>query len=172
VHLNVLMDALFVEKQGLNMKKVKRFQEGGFTKEQEEWLGGADRTDPYILARMRRAVPDAPKSEPKVEPKVEPTIKTETKQGQNRMIDDATRLKAVREKAPRYIVKGRSPKSINSDRLVRRDILNQFPDSKSGEVGTTTEYDDAGYKKGGKVKSASTRGDGCAKRGKTKGKMV
>ena len=27
-------------------------------------------------------------------------------------------------------------------------------------------------KKGGKVKSASTRGDGCAKRGKTKGKMV
>ena len=34
------------------------------------------------------------------------------------------------------------------------------------------EYTDAGYKKGGKVKSASTRGDGCAKRGKTKGKMV
>ena len=44
------------------MKKVKRFQEGGFTKEQEEWLGGADRTDPYILARMRKAVPDAPKA--------------------------------------------------------------------------------------------------------------
>jgi hypothetical protein len=41
-------------------KKVKRFQEGGFSKEQEEWLGGADRTDPYILARMRKAVPDKP----------------------------------------------------------------------------------------------------------------
>jgi hypothetical protein len=39
-------------------KKAKRFQEGGFTKEQEDWLGGADRTDPYILARMRKAVPD------------------------------------------------------------------------------------------------------------------
>jgi hypothetical protein len=146
------------------MKKVKRFQEGGFTKEQEEWLGGADRTDPYILARMRKKFPDAPKAEPKVEP----TIKTETKQGQNRMIDDATRLKAVRENAPRYIVKGRSPKSINSDRLVRRDILNQFPNSKSGEVGTTTEYDDAGYKKGGKISSASKRADGCAVRGKTR----
>jgi hypothetical protein len=45
------------------MKKVRRFQDGGFTKEQEEWLGGADRTDPYILARMRKAVPDAPKTE-------------------------------------------------------------------------------------------------------------
>jgi hypothetical protein len=49
------------------MKKVKRFQEGGFTKEQEEWLGGADRTDPYILARMRKAVPDAPKAAAKVD---------------------------------------------------------------------------------------------------------
>ena len=38
--------------------KVKRFAEGGFSPEQEKWLGGADRTDPYILARMRRAVPD------------------------------------------------------------------------------------------------------------------
>ena len=39
-------------------KKMRKFQEGGFSAEQEEWLGGADRTDPYILARMRRAVPD------------------------------------------------------------------------------------------------------------------
>lgn len=39
-------------------KKIRKFQEGGFSAEQEEWLGGADRTDPYILARMRRAVPD------------------------------------------------------------------------------------------------------------------
>jgi len=41
-------------------KKIRKFQEGGFSAEQEEWLGGADRTDPYILARMRRAVPDKP----------------------------------------------------------------------------------------------------------------
>jgi len=43
-------------------RKVRKFQEGGFSAAQEEWLGGADRTDPYILARMRRAVPDEPKS--------------------------------------------------------------------------------------------------------------
>jgi hypothetical protein len=47
-----------------NKKKVRRFQEGGFSAEQEEWLGGADRTDPYILARMRSAVPDKPEKSP------------------------------------------------------------------------------------------------------------
>lgn len=41
-------------------RKVKKFAEGGFSAAQEEWLGGADRTDPFILARMRRAVPDTP----------------------------------------------------------------------------------------------------------------
>jgi len=40
-------------------KKAKRYDRGGqtFSAEQEAWLGGADRTDPYILARMERAVP-------------------------------------------------------------------------------------------------------------------
>ena len=33
-------------------------------------------------------------------------------------------------------------------------------------------YDFAGYKKGGKVSSASKRADGCAIRGKTRGKFV
>ena len=47
------------------MKK-RRFAAGGetFSPEQEKWLGGADRTDPYILARMRRAVPDTPNRAP------------------------------------------------------------------------------------------------------------
>ena len=41
-------------------KKVRKFADGGFTADQEKWLGGADRTDPYILARMRSANPDSP----------------------------------------------------------------------------------------------------------------
>jgi len=43
------------------MRKTRKFDIGGstsFSPEQEKWLGKADRTDPYILARMRRAVPD------------------------------------------------------------------------------------------------------------------
>ena len=155
------------------MKKVKRFQEGGFTKEQEEWLGGADRTDPYILARMRKAVPDAPKAEKKAEPKAEAEIKTETKQGKHPKIDAATREKALYENAPRFIAKGYSSRSINPDRLVRKDILNEF-NNKFDAVAYNIdpEYKDAGYKKGGSVSSASKRADGCAVRGKTKGRMV
>jgi hypothetical protein len=33
------------------------------------------------------------------------------------------------------------------------------------------DTDPGGYKKGGSIKSASSRADGCAMRGKTKGKM-
>ena len=33
-------------------------------------------------------------------------------------------------------------------------------------------YQEAGYKKGGKASSASKRADGCAQRGKTRGRMV
>jgi hypothetical protein len=65
-------------------KKVRKFQEGGFSAEQEEWLGGADRTDPYILARMRSAVPDSPK------------VKFESATGQNKNISDDVRERAMR----------------------------------------------------------------------------
>jgi hypothetical protein len=34
------------------------------TPEQLKWLGGADKNDPYILARMRKAVPNAPAAAP------------------------------------------------------------------------------------------------------------
>jgi hypothetical protein len=33
-------------------------------------------------------------------------------------------------------------------------------------------YQEAGYAKGGSVSSASKRADGCAQRGKTKGRMI
>ena len=43
---------------------MRKFAEGGFSAAQEKWLGGADRTDPYILARMRSAHPDEPTTSP------------------------------------------------------------------------------------------------------------
>ena len=70
-------------------KKIKRFQEGGFTKEQEEFLGGADRTDPYILARMRSKFPDAPKEMKEKEV-------FNTTEGQNKNISDETRTRAMK----------------------------------------------------------------------------
>lgn len=72
------------------MKKAKRFQDGGvadenFTAAQLEFLGGADRTDPYILARMRKAAPDAPKS------------KVDTKVDTSELRDETGRMSTIRK---------------------------------------------------------------------------
>jgi hypothetical protein len=40
------------------------------------------------------------------------------------------------------------------------------------DVRDAEAYKYAGYKKGGSVSSASSRADGCAQRGKTKGRMI
>lgn len=42
----------------------------------------------------------------------------------------------------------------------------------TGNEAKFRDFIGAEYKKGGKVSSASKRGDGCAQRGKTKGRMV
>jgi hypothetical protein len=75
-------------------KKMKRFQDGGvadenFTAAQLEFLGGADRTDPYILARMRKAAPDAPKEMQQKE-------SFATAEGQNKNIGDDVRARAMK----------------------------------------------------------------------------
>lgn len=41
--------------------KIAKMADGGLSPDQQAWLGGADATDPFILARMRAAVPN-PKS--------------------------------------------------------------------------------------------------------------
>jgi hypothetical protein len=85
-------------------KKIKRFQEGGFTKEQEDWLGGADRTDPYILARMRKAVPDAPKEMKEKEV-------FNTTEGQNKNISDETRARAMKSVSTDEVVAAKPKKT-------------------------------------------------------------
>jgi hypothetical protein len=222
-------------------KKVKRFQEGGFSAEQEEWLGGADRADPYILARMRKAVPDSPKSKDSFE----------SATGKNKNISDDVRERAMRsvmaddspagktgygeqnelpvkksvtkttvavtkpatampaeEKArmqkliakqglervePEAIIPGprmvanllkSGAKFLGKDKL-REYTMDEFermtPKIGRESLKLTREPAKLGMKKGGSVKkmasggkvsSASKRADGCAMRGKTKGRMV
>jgi hypothetical protein len=93
-------------------KKMKRFQDGGvadenFTAAQLEFLGGADRTDPYILARMRKAAPDAPKET------VTKRESFDTSEGQNKNISDETRARAMKsvstDEAPAAKPKKTSP---------------------------------------------------------------
>jgi hypothetical protein len=206
--------------ESANMKKkVRKFQEGGFSKEQEEWLGGADRTDPYILARMRKAVPDrtttmtevgddspAGKSgygeqnelpqfaevKKTVTRVAAPKQKTETKVAPVRSKEETDRLAALEKKqaltnvSPEdYIpgvgmVKGIIKKGLTS--LMKPKMRTYTPsefEAMTPKLGR--EPLKIGMKKGGSVKkmasggkvsSASKRADGCAIKGKTRGKIV
>jgi uncharacterized protein YnzC (UPF0291/DUF896 family) len=53
-----------------------------------------------------------------------------------------------------------------------RDFASPTSSSRNAPRLTDESLDYAGFKKGGKVSSASKRADGCAVRGKTKGRMI
>jgi hypothetical protein len=226
-------------------KKIKRFQEGGFTEEQEEWLtrGGQspDRTDPYILARMRSAVPDKPQAKESFETKTgknenisedireramrsvraddspagktsygeqnelpEPikksvtkttvaVTKPDTKSTAPAMpADEKARIDKIREKqkldrvepegyipGPRMIANLlKSGANLLGKKKLREYSMDEFEKMtpKLGREPLKLPMKKGGAVKkmasGGKVSSASKRGDGCAIRGKTKGRMM
>lgn len=174
-------------------KKMRKFEEGGLSKAQEEWLGGADRTDPYIMARMRKAVPDEPKAAPKADtgelrdetgatskirrntetgdlysteaPTPKPAPKAEAKSESKAESKPAP--KAEPKAAPKTESKkasGEEPSFFKGTKGYKN--LGALFKSMREKAGITS------YKKGGSVSSASSRADGCAIRGKTKGRMV
>ena len=207
-------------------RKVRKFQEGGFSAAQEEWLGGADRTDPYILARMRKAVPDAPKSStpamdtgelrdetgmvskikrntetgdlysteaptPRVVEKTTTTVKTAPKptavpQEQKDRMAELEKKQALINVSPEdYIpgvgmVKGMIKKGLTG--LMKKRLKTYTPSEyeamtpKLGRESLKLGMKKGGSVKkmasGGKVSSASKRADGCAIKGKTRGRMV
>ena len=210
---------------------MRKFAGGGFSAEQEEWLGGADRTDPYILARMRSAVPDAPAKAPEDSPSgtssygeqnempdSSPVTKTVTKskvsvtkpksswQGNDKipaMPETPEEFKARNEDmikkqglidvdplnfTPIGAVKGLLKSGVK--KLLKKDLKTYTPsemESMTPKLGRKAplmigrEPLKLGMKKGGSVKkmasggkvsSASSRADGCAVKGKTRGRMV
>jgi len=232
-------------------KKMRKFEEGGLSKAQEEYLGGADRTDPYIMARMRRAVPDepkaapampkadageirdetgtvskmrrntetgelystdmsetkivpkatssaAPKAEPKAESKSEaPAAKSGPKVGragqapaglsefQAKVQADAESKQGKTQKSQRTsAAEGKSGQSDSSlgdfQARVQKEaeagqgkgpsLFQRMMNQKSQR--TVAAEKSSGMRAGGKVSSASSRGDGCAMRGKTRGRIV
>ena len=50
--------------------------------------------------------------------------------------------------------------------------LSKLPEAVRNKMGYKRSGGKVSYKSGGKVSSASKRADGCAQRGKTKGRMV
>ena len=197
-------------------KKMRKFEEGGLSKAQEEQLGGADRTDPYIMARMRKAVPDEPKAAPKADtgelrdetgatskirrntetgdlysteaPTPKATPKAESKPA-------AKAESKAESKAGQFLEKEKAPTKKTTVQDFR-ESLKKAPEMPGSYKKESTEKPKAkiepgtfsfgkiaknlrekagitSYKSGGSVKSsASRRADGCAIRGKTKGRMV
>ena len=201
-------------------KKIRKFAEGGFSAAQEEWLGGADRTDPYILARMRSAVPDEVKAPQykdesmgefttNIKDSAAPVTKTVTKTSVTKpksSWDDNSKIAPIPETpaenkarmeglikkqalenvspedyvSPGGILKGML-KSVTSKGLksyTAKEIADMAPKMIGREsLKLGREPLKLGMKKGGtvkkmssggKVKSASSRADGCAIRGKTR----
>ena len=203
-------------------KKMRKFDNGGtadenFTPEQLKFLGGADRTDPYILARMRKAAPDAPKIE-KVDTKADAgevrdetgevsKMRKNTETGELYSTEVSTpkltpKKDVVTPKATPKVEAAPAPKAESkSETPAKKTTLKEFRESlkspdmikpyKKSDIETPkskTNLSDikfgslakslrekagiTSYKSGGKVSSASKRADGCAIRGKTRGKMV
>jgi len=190
-------------------KKMRKFEEGGLSKAQEEYLGGADRTDPFIMARMRKAVPDEPKAAPKADTgELRDETGATSKIRRNTETGDLYSTEAPTPKAaPKAEAKSESKPAAKTESkpAPKAESKSEAPTAKSGpKVGRAgqapaglSEFqakvrseaesmqgktslakklrEKAGitsYKKGGSVSSASSRADGCAVRGKTKGRMI
>jgi len=201
-------------------KKMHKFEGGGLSKAQEEWLGGADRSDPIIMARMRRAVPDEPKAAPKAdtselrdETGATSKIRRNTETGDLYNTEAPTpkaetkpAAKAEAKPAPKAETKPAAKAESKSEMgPTKKTTVQDFRESlkKGPEMPGSYKKESAGsekpkakiepgtfsfgkiakdlrekagitsYKSGGAVKSsASRRADGCAIRGKTKGRMV
>jgi len=201
-------------------RKVRKFQEGGFSAAQEEWLGGADRTDPYILARMRKAVPDQVTTKTTEVGDDSPAGKSGYGE-QNELPEFAEVKKTVtRVSTPKSTAKPSTLPAMpqeEKDRLAKLEknqgLINVSPEDYIPGVGmvkgvlkkgltrlmkprmktySPAEFEamtpkigrenlKLGMKKGGSVKkmasggkvsSASKRADGCAIKGKTRGRIV
>ncbi len=204
---------------------MRKFAEGGFSAAQEEWLGGADRTDPYILARMRFAVPDSPKSTSHDFDAIDKDMVAPSRNLEAPVTKTVSQSKVSVTKpkstwkgndkippmpdAPRKLETPAENKARMESRIKEQGIERVEPENYIPSIGMAKALVKSGIKKllskdmktytppeieaitpklgreqlkigmkkggavknmssGGKVKSASSRADGCAIRGKTR----
>jgi hypothetical protein len=187
-------------------KKMKRFEAGGLSDAQEEWLGGADRSDPIIMARMRAAVPDVKKettadNDPYGATKKETSADLDPYNAASKSSTNETPKKAA-TKASKPAAKSEFKPLTDKDEegnKLPKDVkkpfiaipknaagMQQYRDDAESPMGklfrtltgsksqrtAAAEKSEKKMRSGGSVSSASSRGDGCAVRGKTKGRMV
>jgi hypothetical protein len=79
-----------------------------------------------------------------------------------------TEEKSMLTRAKEYVLGTPEQNKKAAEEMKAQDKKN--PDTLQAKINKATNY--SGYKKGGSVSSASKRADGCAVKGKTRGKMV
>jgi hypothetical protein len=144
--------------------------------------------DKYLAEKAKQLSP-VPKAEPKPEPKAGPTAQERSEARMDKLADK-TLAAAKSEELINLVPAGAAFKMARTagEKLATR--MSTKPASTTAErvepyfgsrmeklTGRTAPKEaskraEPTYKRGGKVSSASSRGDGCAQRGKTRGKMV
>lgn len=161
-------------KQKVRAMKKKRYEDGGEV-EFESKQGPHSSIDDMTRARaqdyveeMQRPAPteietkDAPKSKPasKAKPKAEPEAKSEPKKTAKEQMKEAVKPPKSYEAAGGG--KERAKAKIDKGTFSFSNLAKRLRE----KAGITS------YKSGGSVSSASKRADGCAVKGKTRGKIV
>ena len=165
------------------MAKCKRMEDGGLTfteMSDEDRAASAKAAIEALNARQAEKSKEAGgESEAKAEPvkRAAPKVsvaKTESKPAPKEVKAEVPRAeRAPSSVKPEPITGPKPAKSAESampDVAARKAATaERMSKSRSGKLGTQGVY---GMKAGGSVSSASKRADGCAQRGKTRGKMV
>jgi hypothetical protein len=143
-------------------KKMRKFEEGGEI-EFESKMGQNPQIDDMTRARAQDYVEEMQRPAPEIETREAPKAKKSAPKPQPKAEPKAT-PKAEPKATPKAEAKKEEPSFFKGTKGYKN--LGALFKSMREKAGITS------YKSGGSVSSASSRGDGCAIRGKTKGRMV
>ena len=135
-------------------KKMRKFEEGGEI-EFESKMGQNPQIDDMTRARAQDYVEEMQRPAPEIETREAPKAKKSAPKPQPKAEPKATPKAEAKKEEPSFFKGTKGYKNLGALFKSMRE-----------KAGITS------YKSGGSVSSASSRGDGIAQRGKTKGRMV
>jgi hypothetical protein len=147
-----------VYKKGGKVKKIRKFEEGGEI-EFESKMGQNPQIDDMTRIRAQDYVEEMQRPAPEIETREAPKAKKAAPKPQPK-----AEPKAEPKTTPKAEPKKEEPSFFKGTKGYKN--LGALFKSMREKAGITS------YKSGGSVSSASSRADGCAIRGKTKGRMV
>lgn len=147
-----------VYKKGGKVKKIRKFEEGGEI-EFESKMGQNPQIDDMTRIRAQDYVEEMQRPAPEIETREAPKVKKAAPKPQPK-----AEPKAEPKATPKAEPKKEEPSFFKGTKGYKN--LGALFKSMREKAGITS------YKSGGSVSSASSRGDGCAIRGKTKGRIV